>query len=313
MMNKKLALIFPGQGSQSVGMLKDIAPNFPVMMDYFKRANDILGYDLWRLTQEGPQTQLDQTEFTQPALFVASFALWKMLEETFGLAPAIVAGHSLGEYSALACAETLPFEDALRLVQLRARLMQEACPVGVGAMAAIIGLDDNIVMALCESISTDHARVVPANFNAPAQTVVAGHVPAVEALVNAAKEKGALLAKILPVSVPAHSFLMKPAAKELEEILAHIHFLPPKFPVLHNVNAGFCSDPQQIGPLLKAQLFSPVLWTKTQLEIAQEGITLIMEVGPGKVLSGLAKRTIPEVSCLPMRNPINIEALESIT
>jgi [acyl-carrier-protein] S-malonyltransferase len=313
MTTPNLAILFPGQGSQSIGMLMELGASFPMVRDTFREASKVLGYDLWRLIQDGPEAQLNQTEFTQPALLTASVAIWRVLTNNLQLKPSIMAGHSLGEYSALVCANAMDFQDAVRLVRLRGQLMQQACPEGIGAMAAIVGLSDEAVEALCKQASTPNAQVVVANFNSIGQTVVAGHKQAVEAVVDTAKAQGVKLAKLIPVSVPAHSFLMVSAASQLSDALKKVGIRTPEIPVIHNVNAQACNDPQEIRELLQEQLYLPVMWTKTQQAIADQGITLMLEVGPGKVLTGLAKRTIPEVSCVPVNNLSSIEALAELT
>ncbi|MCD6047884.1 MAG: malonyl CoA-ACP transacylase [Gammaproteobacteria bacterium] len=313
MTTPNIAVLFPGQGSQSVGMLMELGASFPIVRDTFREASKILGYDLWRLIQDGPEEQLNQTEFTQPALLTASVAIWRVLANNLQLKPSVMAGHSLGEYSALVCAGAIDFEDAVKLVQLRGQLMQQACPEGSGAMAAIVGLSDEAIETLCKQVSRPNAQVVVANFNSIGQTVVAGHKQAVEALVDTAKAQGVKLAKLIPVSVPAHSFLMVSAASQLAVALNKIAIRAPEIPVIHNVNAQACDDPQEIRELLQEQLYLPVLWTKTQQVIASMGVALMLELGPGKVLTGLAKRTIPEVSCVPINNLSSIEALAELT
>lgn len=308
-----LAIIFPGQGSQNVGMLKELGACFPIVKETFFEAREALGYDTWGLAQEGPEAQLNQTEFTQPLLLTASVAIWRLLQQNLSLKPLVMAGHSLGEYTALVCANAIAFQDAVKLVQLRGKLMQTACPQGIGAMAAIVGLSDEVVESLCQQISTPVDKVVVANFNSIGQTVVAGHVKAVEALIQAAKAQHAKLAKMIPVSVPAHSFLMLSAADQLAEALKNIEIREPEIPVIQNVNAQISHDPTEIRQLLQDQLYLPVLWTKTQEAIAQMGIRLILELGPGKVLTGLAKRTIPEVSCVAINDLSGIEALTDLT
>lgn len=312
MNNSNLAIIFPGQGSQSIGMLADLATNFPSVQTCFAQASDALGYNLWQLCQQGPEQQLNQTEFTQPALLAASVAIWQILQQQFQLTPKILAGHSLGEYSALVCADAIDFIDAIKLVQLRGQLMQQACPEGFGAMAAIVGLDDATVAELCQQASNQQQQVTPANFNSIGQAVVAGHTTAVEAVVIAAKTQGAKIAKVLPVSVPSHSLLMKSAADKLAEALALINIKTPQIAVLHNVNADYCQDPNMIRELLAKQLYSPVLWTLTQQKIAEAGISQMIEAGPGKVLTGLAKRTIPAVSCVAINDVNSLGTLPNI-
>lgn len=288
-MNSRFALLFPGQGSQSVGMLADIAADYPIIQSTFQTASDVLGYDVWELAQNGPADKLNQTEFTQPALLAADIALWQCWQEKGGDTPTVVAGHSLGEYAALVCAGALAFEDALPLVANRGRYMQEAVPAGTGAMAAIIGLDDAGVQALCECCA-DGAVLSPANFNSVGQTVIAGDKAAVERAVAAAKDTGAKLAKLIPVSVPSHCALMKPAAERLARDLQSVTVNTPIIPVIHNVDVSEHSEPDVIKQALVDQLTQPVRWVETILKLVDDDIMEGVECGPGKVLVGLNKR-----------------------
>ncbi|UYM18941.1 ACP S-malonyltransferase [Endozoicomonas euniceicola] len=287
----KLAFIFPGQGSQSVGMLAEHIET-PVVQQTFAEASEVLGFDLLSLVTEGPAQVLNQTENTQPALLTASVALWRLWEQkSDGAKPAFLAGHSLGEYSALVCAGVMPFADAVRIVRQRGLFMQEAVPQGAGAMAAVLGLDDNAVLEICAAAA--QGEVVEAvNFNAPGQVVIAGHVQAVERAAGLAKEAGARRAMLLPVSVPSHCALMKPAADKLAVELLSVELKAPEIPVIHNVTADTCSDPDQIRSNLVAQLYSPVRWVETINRFNESGVTRFVECGPGKVLAGLNKRIV---------------------
>ncbi len=283
------ALLFPGQGSQSVGMLADMASHHPVVRETFAEASAALSYDLWQLVSEGPADKLDQTERTQPALLAAGVAVWRAWRAQGGPEPMAMAGHSLGEYSALVCAGALNFADALRLVERRGQLMQTAVPAGIGAMAAIVGLDDEQVSAVC-SESAQGEVVQAVNFNAPGQVVVAGHKLAVERAAGLAKTRGAKLIKLLPVSVPSHCSLMQPAAERLAEDLKAITIQTPTIPVLHNLDASPRTIPDDIRQALVAQLHNPVLWVKTIQNLRTLGAAALLECGPGRVLVGLIKR-----------------------
>ena len=286
----KFACVFPGQGSQSVGMMSDFLDEYSEVQDLFKRASDVLGYDMAKLVDEGPADSLNQTERTQPAMLTAGVAAWLVLQKATDARPHMMAGHSLGEYSALVCAGAIEFEDAVKLVAERGRLMQNAVPDGVGAMAAVLGLEDDPVRNLCEAASSADAVVQPVNFNSPGQIVVAGHAAAVDKAMELAKEAGAKRALKLPVSVPSHSVLMTEAAEQLGERLAAISIKAPALPVYQNVDAAVHSDPADIAECLKKQLYNPVLWVDTVRNMAGQGITATVECGPGKVLAGLNKR-----------------------
>ncbi len=284
-----LAFVFPGQGSQSVGMLKDLAAEFTEVEATFKQASDALGYDLWDVVQNGPAEKLNQTDVTQPAMLSAGVAVWRIWQAKGGAQPVMMAGHSLGEYTALVCAGALDFSDAVKLVAERGRLMQEAVPAGEGAMAAILGLDDDAVIQVCEDAA--EGEVLSAvNFNSPGQVVIAGQKTAVERALGVAKEKGAKRALLLPVSVPSHCALMKPAAQKLEQILADIELREPVIPVLNNVDVQAQSDAAEIRAALVKQLHSPVRWVETIRKMAADGVDSLIECGPGKVLAGLNKR-----------------------
>jgi [acyl-carrier-protein] S-malonyltransferase len=304
---KPIACFFPGQGSQSVGMLNALAAAFRMVGETFAEASDALGLDLWRLASEGPQADLDRTENTQPAMLATGVAVWRVWCESGGPAAAVMAGHSLGEYSALVAAGAIPFVEAIRLAADRARYMQEAVPVGQGAMAAILGLDDDRVVAICAEQA--QGEVLSAvNFNCPEQVVIAGAAAAVERATAAAKAAGAKRALILPVSVPSHCALMEPAAERLAERLAGIEIRVPDCPVIHNVDLGESRDAQSLRGRLIAQLHSPVRWVETVQAVADHGIAQAIECGPGKVLTGLNKRIAKGFSTWPVYDPQTLEA-----
>lgn len=289
-MTDLLAFVFPGQGSQSVGMLADHIDH-PVVVQAFTEAAEVLGFDLLKLTIAGPGEELNKTENTQPALLTASVALWRLWLDKDGEQPAFMAGHSLGEYSALVCSGTMKFSDAVRVVRQRGLFMQEAVPAGSGAMAAILGLDDQQVISVC--LDAARGDVVEAvNFNSPGQVVVAGEKEAVARAVELAKEAGARKAMPLPVSVPSHCALMKPAAEKLAVELGLIEFSKPSITVIQNVTAEPCSEPEKIRENLVRQLYSPVRWVETIQYLNEAGVARFAECGPGKVLAGLNKRII---------------------
>ncbi len=286
---KNLAFVFPGQGSQSVGMLTDLAASYPGVKETFDKASFVLGKDLWKLISEGSETELNQTENTQPAMLVAGFAIWELWCKHSKVRPAWVAGHSLGEYTALVSSGAIFFEDAVKLVAARARFMQEAVPVGVGAMAAILGLEDGQVSQICANVAEDQI-VSAVNFNAPGQVVIAGHAKAVERAVVAAKEAGAKRAIMLPVSVPSHCSLMQDAAERIDEFLQGIPVDTPKIQLVHNVDVESHKAPEIIRNALKEQLYQPVRWVESISKMANMGVTCFVECGAGKVLTGLDKR-----------------------
>lgn len=284
-----LAFVFPGQGSQSLGMLKDLAEQYPDVGATFKDAAAILEYDLWDVVQNGSQEKLNQTDVTQPAMLSAGVAVWRIWQAKGGTKPVIMAGHSLGEYTALVCAGVLDFADAVKLVAERGRLMQEAVPAGEGAMAAILGLDDDTVRQACEEAA--ESEVLSAvNFNSPGQVVVAGQKTAVERALKVAKDKGAKRALMLPVSVPSHCALMKPAAEKLALLLAQVELREPTIPVINNVDVQAEIRADDIRAALVKQLHRPVRWVETIRKMADEGVDRLIECGPGKVLVGLNKR-----------------------
>lgn len=298
----KTAFIFPGQGSQSIGMLADAAAAWPMINETFEEASNVVGYDLWHLCQNGPAEELNQTAVTQPALLTASVALWRQWCVSEGPRPAFVAGHSLGEYSALVAAESLDFIEAVKLVQLRGELMQDAVPAGEGKMAAILGLEDADVIAACEEAANGDV-VAAVNFNAPGQVVIAGTAAAVERAIEACKARGARKAMPLPVSVPSHCALMKGAAEQLAEALEDVQFNDAVIPLVQNVSAGVVKDAGELKANLLKQLYSPVLWTDSVRALTAEGVTVAVECGAGKVLAGLAKRIDRNLAVHSMDNP----------
>lgn len=305
-------MVFPGQGSQSVGMLGELAKDFPLLVETFDEASEALGLDLWRLAQEGPAEQLNQTRHTQPAMLSAGVAVWRVWRAEGGPAPRLMAGHSLGEYSALVCSGVLGFADAVRLVAERGRLMQEAVPEGDGSMAAILGLADEQVRAVCAEAAGGEV-VEAVNFNAPGQVVIAGTRAAVERACELAKQTGAKRALPLPVSVPSHCALMRPAAERLRERLAGIEIGRPSVPVLHNVDLTEASEPMAIRQRLEQQLYSPVRWVETVRTMADQGVETVIEMGPGKVLTGLNKRIERKLKGLALFDTDGLKlALESM-
>ncbi|MBI5447542.1 MAG: ACP S-malonyltransferase [Gammaproteobacteria bacterium] len=285
-----IAIVFPGQGSQFMGMLQAWAQEEPLIQATFSQASEKLGYDLWALTQIGPEEKLNQTEFTQPALLAAGVALYRVLVRHLKTPPSYLAGHSLGEYTALVCANAIAFDEAIKLVEMRGRFMQRAVPVGKGAMAAIVGLSAQQVESVCAEISTPQAFVAPANYNADFQVVIAGDTLAVEKAMTNALTQGAKLAKKLLMSVPSHCLLMKPAAEQLKKYLENISIQQPTLPVIHNVDVAVHTTPGAIRTALVEQLYRPVCWTQTMKQFTQNGVDTLIECGPGKVLTGLGKR-----------------------
>ncbi|AVN33241.1 ACP S-malonyltransferase [Serratia marcescens] len=303
----QFAFVFPGQGSQTVGMLAELAAQFPIVEETFGEASSALGYDLWQLVQQGPAEELNKTWQTQPALLAASVAIFRVWQQQGGKAPALMAGHSLGEYSALVCAGVLDFKAAIRLVELRGKLMQEAVPEGTGAMYAIIGLDNDAIAKACEE-SAQGQVVSPVNFNSPGQVVIAGNKEAVERAGVACKAAGAKRALPLPVSVPSHCALMKPAADKLAVALQDITFKAPQVPVVNNVDVRTENDPEAIRSALVRQLYSPVRWTESVEFIAAQGVTSLLEVGPGKVLTGLTKRIVDTLTAAAVNDTASLSA-----
>ncbi|MEZ5573140.1 MAG: ACP S-malonyltransferase [Halioglobus sp.] len=304
-----IAFVFPGQGSQRVGMLAAACEKFSSVRDTVSEASQVLGYDLWSVIQDGPQEALNLTATTQPLLLTCSVALWRAWQQTTVIKPSIMAGHSLGEFSALVCADSLGFDDALKLVRQRGEFMQNAVPVGQGAMAAILGIDDPLVIAICEQISKPQEHLVSAvNFNSPGQVVIAGHKAAVEEAIIALTEAGAKKAMPLPVSAPFHTALMKPAGDKLANAIADIQIMSPQIPVVHNVNAKPEADPEAIRKLLVEQIYSPVRWTDCIQTIINSDVSHIVECGPGKVLSGLNRRINKSLQSYALENPEDLIA-----
>ncbi|SIN84295.1 [Acyl-carrier-protein] S-malonyltransferase [Sulfurivirga caldicuralii] len=301
------AIVFPGQGAQSVGMLAELAAVYPQVQQTFEEASDALGYDLWALTQNGPESELNKTQITQPAMLTAGMAVWRVLDSQIDMAPAALAGHSLGEYTALTAAEVWPLADAVQLVALRGELMQNAVPEGAGKMAAILGLSDEDVIALCEEAA--QGQVCEAvNFNSPGQVVIAGDAPAVERAMALAEAKGAKRVVPLAVSAPSHCSLMKPAAEKLAEKLADMPLNTPRFPVLHNVDVQSHADVDALRNALVQQLYKPVQWVKTIEALKVQGVEQLFEFGPGKVLTGLNRRIDRRFPIAAVMDPASVEA-----
>lgn len=284
-----LAFVFPGQGSQSLGMLSDLAASYAEVKHTFERASDALGQDLWSIVAQGPEEVLNQTQNTQPAMLAAGVAVWAVWCKHSAIRPDWMAGHSLGEYTALVCSGAISFEDGIKLVAVRGQLMQEAVPVGVGSMAAILGLEDHQVVTVCAQAAEDEV-VSAVNFNAPGQVVIAGNLAAVERAMLAAKDAGAKRAVLLPVSVPSHCALMKSAAEKLDNYLQNTVIDKPKITLIHNVDVASYSAPEAIRNALKEQLYKPVRWVDTIKFMHDKGVIRFVECGPGKVLIGLNKR-----------------------
>lgn len=310
-MSQALAFVFPGQGSQQVGMLAELAAVHPVIEETFAEASTALGYDLWALVQSGPEEKLNSTEITQPALLTASVALWRLWVQQGGSTPAVMAGHSLGEYSALVCAGAMSLEAGVQLVKLRGELMQQAVPQGSGAMAAILGLDDASVKAACE-LAAEGDVVAPVNYNCPGQVVIAGEKLAVERAMAACKAAGAKRAIALPVSVPSHCSLMKPVAEEMASALASVSLVMPTVPVVQNVTAQLVDSVENLRKNLVEQLYSPVLWTDSVVVMADQGVQITIECGPGKVLSGLNKKINKSLEVVSLTDQVSFEKALSL-
>ncbi|MDX5432613.1 MAG: ACP S-malonyltransferase [Halomonas sp.] len=306
-MTQPLALVFPGQGSQQVGMLRELAERYSVVRTTFEEAADALGYDLWKVVQEGPDEALNATACTQPALLTASVAIWRVWQELEGPRPGAMAGHSLGEYSAMVCAGVMGFADGVRLVRLRGEAMQEAVPVGRGAMAAILGLDDAIVETACAEAAQNEV-VAAVNYNAPGQVVIAGDKAAVERAIVLCQEAGAKRAMPLPVSVPSHCALMRPAAERLKTAMADLDMRPPRYTVYQNVDAQAHADVETLRTRLVEQLYQPVRWTSCVEAMEVAGASVFIECGPGKVLTGLGKRIAKGSKGLAVNDPDSLEA-----
>lgn len=303
-----IAFVFPGQGSQYAGMGKDLAQSFPAARMVFEEANDALGFDLARLCFEGPEEELKLTANTQPAILTVSVAALRALETETGLAPGCAAGHSLGEYSALVCAGALAFADAVRTVRQRGIFMQEAVPVGVGAMAAVMGLEGEALEEVCRQAAQGEI-VSPANFNSPGQVVIAGHASAVERASALARERGAKRALPLPVSAPFHCALMEPAGERLREVLAAVAVQPMRIPVVTNVEASPNQDAGRVKDLLVAQVSAPVRWDASVSAMEKMGVERFVEIGPGKVLSGLIKRIAKDAAVQSVEDAAGVKAL----
>lgn len=306
-------MVFPGQGSQAVGMLSTLAEAFPQVGETFSEASTVLGYDLWKRVQEGPAEALNQTACTQPAMLTAGVATWRCWQAKSDMLPAQMAGHSLGEYTALVCAGAIAFDDAVKLVEKRGEYMQNAVPAGVGAMAAILGLEDAQVEAVC--VEAAQGEVVSAvNYNSPGQVVIAGNAAAVERAMQLAKAAGAKRALPLPVSVPSHCSLMQPAAEQLATRLSSIEIQSPSIPVIHNVDAASHSEPATIRKLLAEQLYKPVRWVDCVRTMQANGVETLVEAGPGKVLAGLTKRIEKSLTAIPVQTAEDLDkAIASIS
>lgn len=305
--DETLAIVFPGQGSQSPGMLSELAENESLIKETFAQASDVLGYDLWQLCQDGPEEELNRTDKTQPAMLAAGVAVWRAWRHAGGAAPGVMAGHSLGEYTALVCAGAIEFTDAVSLVEQRGRCMQSAVPAGVGAMAAILGLDDATVTDVCERAAAGEV-VSPVNFNSPGQVVIAGNTDAVQRAMVLAKEAGAKRALPLAVSVPSHCSLMQPAAEQFAARLAQTVINTTSIAVLQNVDAKPHDQPDVIRDNLKKQLYCPVQWVASVQNLGARGVTRIVEAGPGKVLAGLCKRIDKSIANAAVYDPASLAA-----
>lgn len=306
MSKQKLAFVFPGQGSQKVAMLAAMAQQHDVIQETFSEASQVLGYDLWQLVQQGPQEELNLTERTQPMLLTAGVALWRLWQQLGGEQPTVMAGHSLGEFTALVCARSIAFTDAVKLVQQRGAFMQSAVPVGVGAMAAIIGLADEAINEACREAAQGQV-VAAVNYNSPGQVVIAGHAEAVARAAELCKAAGAKRALPLPVSAPFHTDLMRPAGEQLAEAIAAIEVQAPQIPVVHNVNASIEADPQLIRQLMVAQIYSPVQWVACVRSMLDQGVAATAECGPGKVLSGLNRRIDKSIAVASLEQPESLD------
>ena len=297
-----LAFVFPGQGSQSVGMMSSMAAVYPQVKHTFEQASEALGLDLWNLVENGPAEDLNQTENTQPAMLAAGVAFWRVWCDKTKIRPSWMAGHSLGEYTALVCSDSIAFEDAVKLVAERGRLMQAAVPAGVGAMAAILGLEDHQIFNTCLAVA-DNEIVAPANFNSPGQVVIAGDTAAVDRAIEALKALGAKRALKLPVSVPSHCRLMLEAAEKFNDVLQGVKVEMPKMTLIHNADVKTHGSPEVIRYALKEQLYNPVRWVEGIKFMHEQGVNSFVECGPGKVLMGLNKRIAPNAVHLTMYDP----------
>ncbi len=305
----KLSVVFPGQGSQSPGMLADLATQYKAVSATFAEASEVLGYDLWDIAQNGSAEQQRQTEITQPLMFAAGVAVWRVWKELDMPVPSYVAGHSLGEYTALTASEAIGFTEATKLVALRSKLMAGAVEPGVGGMAALIGMDDDQAVKMCEELSTPDAVVQAVNFNSPGQVVISGHLKALENACGIAKSKGARKAMMLPVSVPNHSSLMQPAQAELADAIKNAGLVAPKIPVVQNAQARVLPSVDSIVESLQSHVTNPVYWTDSVRYMVTNGMTELVELGPGKVLVGLCKRIDKSVSTHAIENLSAVEKL----
>ena len=308
MTTPQLAFVFPGQGSQSIGMLSELAARHALVRDAFAEASEGAGVDLWTLSQDGPDTQLNSTEFTQPALLAAGVATWRAWQAENGAQPALLAGHSLGEYAALVAAGAVSLHDGAKLVRLRGQFMQNAAPAGTGAMAAVLGAEDALVLEVCTLASGDDAIVVPANFNSPGQIVIGGHAAAVDRALQLLAERGVRKAVKLAVSVPSHTPLMREAANRLSEAMNAMAWSAPDRPVVQNVDGEVHDTVQSVRDALVRQLYLPVQWTGCVQALAARGATRIAECGPGKVLAGLVKRIDKTIDARAIGTPAEMDA-----
>jgi len=295
------AFVFPGQGSQSIGMLAEFAADYPIVEETYAQASAILGYDLWQLIQQGPEEKLNQTEYTQPALLAGEVSLWRIWENVGDIKPLFLAGHSLGEYSALVCAGAIAFSDAIGLVAERGKLMQRAVTVGQGGMVAIIGLDENGIEDVCKKAVKGDEILTPANFNSIGQTVLSGDLAAAKRAVDIAKTAGAKVAKLLAVSVPSHCALMKPAAEKLEQKLHDVEIKQPTIDIINNVDVSIYENAANIRDGLARQLYKPVRWVEIIQFLHGKNLECLVECGPGKILAGLNKRIVKELPTISFK------------
>lgn len=312
--NNDIAVVFPGQGSQSIGMMNELVLSYPEIKNTFSEASEVLNYDLWEKISEGSDSELNRTEITQPALLTASYATWRLWKEKIDFSPSLLAGHSLGEYTALVCSGVISFSDAVWMVSERGKYMQKAVPEGVGSMAAIIGLENEEVISICMETSSDKNKVSAANFNAPGQVVISGDKEAVELAIKIAKDKGARRAILLPVSVPSHSVLMKKIADDFaKNVLDSISFNDAKIPIIQNVDSISKIDSNALKIGLVKQLYKPVKWVDIIYVIKEQNVNNIIECGPGKVLSGLIKRIERSLSVISIVDKTSLfKAIELI-
>ncbi len=308
----QIAFIFPGQGSQSIGMLAELATKHALIQQTFEEASDVVAYDLWQLVQTGPLSKLNETTYTQVAMLTADVAVFRLIQHLFSIKPTMMAGHSLGEYAALVCSHAIAFPQAVHVVQQRGQLMQANIPLGVGAMAAVVGLENEVVEDLCKQVSQAHDQVMPANYNAIGQVVVAGHMKAVERLIKVAEGAKARLAMMIPVSVPCHCDLLKETAEAFATVLKEAEFFQPNCPVLSNVNAQPYDSVQTIRLQLEVQLYRPVRWVDIIHAIATEGSHHIIECGPGQVLSGLIRRIDRTLTVLSVNDSASLEKIHTL-